>query len=174
MTTRLLDITSSRLARSLAFLALIAAAAPCRACWAPPKEQVIGVDEQLMLATQVVVAKVIGKKTTDDGTENEFLVQKWVAGSGRDFFTVSGSDHDDQDSSFHHHEDQAFWRHGGGKLFNDTDCEIHPSFILGASYLAFVGQPFNRRSFEKLDIVDGQIDARDMWLQYVERKLGKP
>ena len=46
-----------------------------------------------------------------------------------------------------------------------------PSFVVGESYLSFMGQAFTRRSFEKITSVNGAPNGEDKWLLYVEAKL---
>lgn len=146
----------------------------CWACHSPPREQTIGVDEQIWLASDVSVAKVVNASVTADGqTEYEFLVYRRIAGEDRQRFTVIGSGKlaNHNQSDFAKHTDDAFWRAGGGRLFNDTDCVIHPTFVLGASYLAFLGQPITRRSFERIGTSSDHIDSSDKWLSYIEAKM---
>ncbi len=68
------------------------------------------------------------------------------------------------------HADPVFWQRGGGRVMNDADCLIHPSFEVGATYLAFSGQPMTRRSFERIDMRDD--GAGDRWLAFVVGRLG--
>lgn len=61
--------------------------------------------------------------------------------------------------------DPAFWRHGGGRTINDSDCVIRPTFEVGATYLVFAARPFTWRSFERIDAAD------DRWLAWVRTAL---
>lgn len=134
----------------------------------------MSVDEQIRLASDVSVAKVIQATVMADGqTAYEFLVYRRLAGSDQQRFTVVGhaARANDDRKDFDNHTDDGFWKLGGGRLFNDTDCVIHPAFVVGESYLAFVGQPLTRRSFERVATVDGHINSDDKWLSYVDTKL---
>lgn len=146
----------------------------CWACYSPPQNQLMSVDRQIALASDVSVAKVIRATALGDGnTEYEFLVQERIAGPFRPRFTIVGHGvpSNDDRGDFGNHTDEAFWRGGGGRLFNDTDCVIHPTFVVGASYLAFVGQTITRRSFERIATSNGHFNASDKWLAYVETAL---
>ena len=105
--------------------------------------------------------------------EYEFLVQKRILGTARESFTLSlhSTFLHQEEQSFDSHQSEAFWQRGGGRLSNDTACVIDPTFVVGHSYLAFVGQPFTKRSFERIDSTNGQLNFNDKWLQYVESKL---
>jgi len=145
----------------------------CWACRAPPQEQVIGVDEQLEKAFDVSVATVVRETPMDGQVEYEFLVQKRILGAARGSFTLkfpNAPQHQDE-RSFDNHQAERFWQRGGGRLFSDTACVIAPTFVVGHSYLAFVGQPITRRSFERIESSSGQLNFNDKWLQYVEAKL---
>lgn len=127
-----------------------------------------------MLSSDVAVAKVVSATPTTDGQiEYAFLVQKRIAGIDREFFTlaVRKTRSRQEDNNFDSHHAEAFWQRGGGRLFNDTDCVIYPSFAVGDSYLTFLGQTITRRSFEKIATIDGQPDWNDRWLLYVQRRL---
>ncbi|MCU6497608.1 hypothetical protein LPN04_07380 [Rugamonas sp. A1-17] len=145
----------------------------CWACHAPPQEQLIGVDEQLAKALDVSVATVVRATPMDGQMEYEFLVQKRIVGSARGSFTLKFHDTPQRqdEQSFDNHQAERFWQRGGGRLFNDTTCLIDPTFVVGHSYLAFVGQPITRRSFERIESTSGQLNFNDKWLQYVEAKL---
>lgn len=141
----------------------------CWACRVAPESQFIGVDQQLALALDVSVAKVVHATAPADGqTEYEFEVQKRIVGPDRQRFTIVGASHqvEDPGKDFDRHSDEVFWRRGGGRLFSGTDCKIHPTFVVGESYLAFVGPPITKRSFERID-----ISGSDKWLSYVETAL---
>jgi hypothetical protein len=146
----------------------------CSACYAPPREQLIDVDEQIMKSRDVSVVQVVSAVPTRDGnTEYNFVVQKRVSGFTQENYTLKSrfGEGRDEESSFGNHEDKEFWGRGGGRLTNDTDCVIYPKFVVGNSYLAFFGQTLTRRSFEKIDNINGQPNMNDRWLRYVENKI---
>lgn len=160
--------------RSPAFAVLALAAAAAQACRVAPPAQLIGAGEQVAAATDVAVAQVIGATPLDAyEVEYRFLVLDQLAGVDRKVFSVTGraAPPQDQDGSFDRHRDFAFWAHGGGRVVNGVDCVIHPSFVVGNSYLVFLGARPTRRSFEQLDTVDGIVNPDDEWLAYVKARL---
>jgi hypothetical protein len=156
-----------------AFLALHAAAS--EACRVPPAEQLIGIDEQLGQAMDVAVGQVIGATPLGAGlVEYRFLVLEQLAGTPQKVFTVMGgpAERNDKDATFHGHVDFAFWARGGGRTMNGLDCVIHPGFIVGDTYLVFLGSAPTWRSFEKIEMVDGIVNPDDKWLAYARARLG--
>lgn len=164
------------LLRSLLFLLLAFDAHASWACYASPPGQMISVEQQIGSATDVSIATVVAATPAADGdTEYRFQVLKQLAGTQHAGFTVIGRNGEryGKDTTFDHHTDPAFWSRGGGRVMNDSDCVIHPSFVIGNSYLVFLGPTATRRSFEKIDVINGEIDAKDTWLAYVSAGLHK-
>ena len=160
--------------RSLVFVVLALHAAASEACWAPPPRQLIGIDEQLGQAMDVAVGQVIGATPLgDQQVEYRFLVLEQLAGPAQKVFTVMGgpAERSDKDSTFDHHRDVAFWARGGGRTMNGSDCVIRPGFVVGNSYLVFLGSTPTWRSFEKIDMIVGIADPDDKWLAYVKARL---
>lgn len=163
-------------ARSFLFSLLALHAAGAQACYSPPARQLIGIDEQLGQATNVAVGQVIGATPLDGrSVEYRFLVLDQLAGPPQKVFTVTGyaASPRDKDTSFHDHADFAFWARGGGRTMNDSDCIIHPSFVVGNTYLVFLDMPPTRRSFEKLDMFGSIVNHDDKWLAHVNAWLGR-
>jgi hypothetical protein len=165
-------------ARSLVLLLLALEAGTSQACRVPPRGQLISADEQVRLATDVAVGQLISATPLGDwDVEYRFLVLEQLAGAKRKVFTVNGRawDRYHKDTSFKDHADFAFWARGGGRVMNDSDCVIHPAFIVGNTYLVFLGAPATWRSFEKIDMRDGKVNQDDKWLAYVKSTLaGRP
>jgi hypothetical protein len=176
------------LLRNLTLLLSVFVARNCWACYSALASQRIGVDEQIALASDVSVARVISATPLDDRrVEYRFMVEQRLAGQGADTFTVSGrapvntgagtrfgmlvfagppAAGKGSDASFNNHTDPAFWQRGGGRLMNEPDCLIHPDFAVGGTYLIFLDSPWTWRSFEKIERVDS-----DKWLAYVKAGL---
>ncbi len=57
----------------------------------------------------------------------------------------------------------------GARLDNEQDCEIHPSFAVGQTYLMFIDKPYHRKSFELIMRTNGNSLTQDKWLQYVKK-----
>jgi hypothetical protein len=51
---------------------------------------------------------------------------------------------------------------------NDSDCVIHPDFVVGKVYLVLRNLPVTWRSFEEVDTVDGRSADEDKWFDYVQ------
>jgi hypothetical protein len=164
--------------RALAFAALALAAAASHACRVAPQAQLIGATEQVERATDVAVGQVIAATPLGgQDVEYRFLVLEQVAGAPRKVFTVMGraATGKEQDSAFDHHRAFAFWARGGGRTMNGSDCAIHPSFVVGNSYLVFLDSAPTWRSFEQIDMTAGRIDPDDRWLAYVKQGFaGQP
>jgi hypothetical protein len=136
----------------------------------------VSVQTQIETATDVSLATVVDAIPTPDGdVEYRFQVVQQFAGPHRTDFAVIGRSGQryGKDTAFDGHTDPAFWAYGGGRVMNDSDCAIHPSFTLGSSYLVFLGPTATRRSYEKIDMVDGKINGDDRWLAYVQAGLRK-
>ncbi|MFC5461153.1 hypothetical protein [Massilia niabensis] len=176
--------------RSLVLLLSVFVAQNGWACRVAPRQQLISVDEQIMAATDVSVAEVISAIPVEGrDIEYRFLVRQRLAGEDRGVFTVmgrgkqgkhwsdfstgSGAAGDDRDTSFDHHTNPVFWKRGGGRVMNEGDCGIYPSFVVGATYLVFLGSPVTWRSFEKIEVVNGRISDDDKWLAYVKAGLAR-
>ncbi|ALK95495.1 hypothetical protein AB595_21050 [Massilia sp. WF1] len=162
--------------RGLAFALLALHAAVSQACYSPPAAQLIGVDEQLAQAKDIALAQVIGATPLGGRTvEYRFLVLEQLAGPAQNVFTMVGraATPADQDGSFDSHRAPAFWARGGGRTMNEGDCEIHPGFVVGNTYLVFRGSAPTWRSFEKIDMAGSIVDHDDKWLAYVMAYLRK-
>jgi hypothetical protein len=146
----------------------------CLACYATPPAQLVGPQELVYFSSNIALATVTRVVPRDDGSADfVFMVEKRLLGAGDSTFILNGHalPGDTADGSFGDHVDDKFWQRGGGRLHNDTDCKIHPSFVAGRSYLVFLDQPVSRRSFEQIDSTGRAGPAADKWLGFVEQKL---
>lgn len=162
--------------RSLALLLCVFSAQNAWACRKAPEQQLIGVDEQILAATDVSVAEVISATPVEGRVvEYRFRVLQRLAGYDRKEFTMTGSapPREAVETSFDNHAAPAFWKRGGGRLVNESDCRIYPSFVVGSRYLMFLGSPFTWRSAEKIEAVDWPVTSSDAWLAYVKAGLDK-
>jgi hypothetical protein len=160
--------------RSLVFALLALHAAASEACRVAPASQLIPPAEQLASATEVALGQVIGATPLSDyQVEYRFVVLEQLAGAPQKVMTVMGGPvgRNESDTTFHDHRDFAFWARGGGRAVNGTDCVLHPGFVVGSSYLVFSGPAPTRRSFEKIEMVDGRPNPDDQWLATVRQTL---
>jgi hypothetical protein len=159
------------LVRSLLLCALSIIPGACRACRAPPPEQLVNPDVQIALVNDIVLAKVISA-TPQYGNggmvDYQFLVLKRLIGPDEQFFSMSGhAPGSSRDTTFANHQDEAFWQRGGGRVMNDSDCVIRPGFVAGKTYLIFRNGPVTWRSFEEIETADGRAADEDRWFAYV-------
>ena len=169
--------TGAALAFALACNLMVSA--PGQACRMPPVAQVVSPEQQIVMATDVSVARVTeaipsplinsgGRQSVDYTLE----VQQRILGLPEQRFTISGARGMTRPPpSSSDHSDAAFWERGGGRLYNDADCVLRPDFIVGENYLIFRGKPATWRSFEYIATVRGRPDPDDKWLSYVKEKL---
>ena len=148
------------------------------ACYSPPREQLVSPDEQIALATDVSLAKVVRATPLHASAfgrppvEYEFEVHERILGPDEQRFILIGAHGPTRISlSSSDHGGKAFWEHGGGRLHNDSDCIVKPDFTVGEYYLLFRGKPATWRSFEHIATVRGRPDPDDPWLSYVKAKL---
>lgn len=161
------------------------------ACRVPPASQLMGVDEQIALASDVSLAQVVAATPLEGNVvEYRFVVLQRLAGPERRTFTLRGraagtsgasaflaggpaDAGERENTSFERHTAPPFWQRGGGRTMNGADCAIQPAFALGDSYLVFQGSPWTWRSFERIEAVDGAVDEGDRWLAYVKAGLAR-
>jgi len=161
---------SLRLARTacLALLRVAGAMPASQACRTPPREQTIDAERLIAGARDVVLAKVVHVADLGgDLVRYDFVVERSLLGPERKELSVSGraaGRYQEREASIDH-SDEAFWKHGGGRLTNEMDCVLRPAFRLGERYLMFMNQTATWRSFERIATDD------DKWLAYVEDKL---
>lgn len=146
------------------------------ACRVPPANQLMGVDEQIALASDVSLAQVVAATPLEGNVvEYRFVVLQRLAGPVQRTFTLRGraGSGERESTSFERHTAPAFWQRGGGRTMNGADCAIHPVFTVGDSYLVFLNSPWTWRSFERIEAVDGAVDEGDRWLAYVRAGLAR-
>jgi hypothetical protein len=160
--------------RSLVCTLLVLYAATADACRTPPEKLLIPPEEQLRQTLDVAIGQVISATPLNDyQVEYRFLTLEQLAGTAQKVFTVMGgpAGFDNKDTSFNDHADFSFWARGGGRTMNGSDCAMHPGFVVGNSYLVFLGSMPTWRSYEKIEMVDGRPNPDDKWLVYVKQML---
>jgi hypothetical protein len=157
---------------SAVFLTLVAF--DCAACAIPPFEQSVPSAQLIARSKNIVLAKAVNVQAMANGeVRYAFEVTKQIAGSTPGKFQLVGVAEmltDDQ-KNFNHHTDTIFWKSSIGRFSNDTDCQIHPSFLMGREYLVFLDAPYHNRSFELIIRTSDGKYKKDQWLQYVEDKI---
>jgi len=178
----ILPLTAAMSRICAALLLCILASPSSHACAIPPFKQLVTPDEQIAMATEVSVAKVVRATPTPipggggrQTVEYEFEVQERIQGTTAQRFTIVGAAGGTRPPpSSTDHSDKLFWERGGGRLYNDSDCVLRPNFEVGEIYLVFHGEPATWRSFEHIETVRGRANPDDKWLAYVKEKLHSP
>lgn len=157
----------------LVMLPLLLHALGAEACRAPPRHQLVDVAEQIRTAKEVAVGQVISAiPIGGQDVQYTLITLESLAGHPGMVFTVTG-DARGNDTTFNDHSDFTFWARGGGRVSNDSNCDIRPDFVVGSSYLVFLGTSFTHRSVEKIEMVNGAVKAEDRWLAYVKQQLAQ-
>ena len=155
---------------------LTAFAAPALACSVPPREQYTAPDELIARTETIALAKVIRAETLPDGFSvlYTFETVEQLKGKANPQFQISGwpAIWEGENRRFNDHHDESFWSNPAGRVGNAPDCEIHPTFSVGGTYLIFLNQPYHVKSFEIVIRTHGDPNSRDKWLQYVESRTG--
>ena len=149
---------------------------PAFGCFAPPPEQASPPDELIERTQDIVLAEVIGAERPPGAQEVTYTFRtiRVLKGGTSGEFRITGHPvtWDDSNRNFNHHLDEAFWSRRGGRTPHGTDCQIHPDFSVGGTYLVFLDRPYHAKSFEAIPRAHGDPGSRDKWLQYVESRLG--
>lgn len=154
---------------------LTALSSTCFACYSPPTLQHVAPDELISRTTTIALAKVLRAEVAKDGFSVIYTFQttRPLKGTPQKQFQVQGYPAvEGEDRQFNDHVDSTFWTNFGGRIHNDTDCQIHPSFSVGGTYLIFLDQPYHVKSFEIIMRAQGNADTKDKWLQFVESRIG--
>jgi hypothetical protein len=155
---------------------LLAFSFPAFACFVAPSEQHTSPGDLIERTKEIALAKVVAAETQLDGDDVTYTFQtvRHLKGQGPDRFQISGypSIWVGDTQRFDDHMDNDFWSNNRGRSATDTDCEIHPTFSVGGTYLVFLDQPYHVKSFELIISAHGDDDTRDKWLQYVESYTG--
>ena len=181
--------------RALPYLAAIAFSAilpprPARACLRPPEELVVHHAELVKRSEWIALARFDRSERFTAGKgeysypayRTHFTTLEVIKGKPGDTFTHWFSDDErylpkktlegfrdrpgaDRDG----HRDWSFWESRNTRQWNGADCDMHPRFEVGATYLIFAGKNYDHwRSFERIDRPD------DRWLAAVRSLVADP
>lgn len=153
-------------------LVVLLSASSVLACEAAPPEQIVPATELVKRTKTILLARVTSAIYNGDSDAVIYTFQsvKALKGHPEETFTISGVplEWEGSLSNFNHHNDKAFWQDTGGRSYHSVDCEIHPSFSVGATFLIFLDKPYHNKSFELIIRTHGNADVRDKWLSWVE------
>lgn len=141
------------------------------ACEIPPPEQTTPATELVKRTKTIVLARVISAEYKTNSVDYTFQTISALKGTPPSKFIISGEPliWGDRLTDYNQHTDERFWGNHFGRSPNDTDCEIHPSFSVGAIFLVFLEQPYHIKSFELIIRTHG--DQKDVWLKWVEDQV---
>jgi len=158
---------------------------PALACFAPPASLTVHHTDLVAETKVIVLARVIG--ATDKPTYNtlgdmqanrdpnralaKFEAIEVLRGKTPPEFSLSGGSLADVDydpyNDFDGHKSALFWDKKITRQWNQPDCQMHPDFQVGRTYLLFVDHP-HWRAYEEIRGPD------DLWLQAVRRSIEDP
>ena len=144
-------------------------------CFSTPPDQYVAAEKLVERTSRIVLATVVEAKAnlkTGEVTYS-FNVEKAIKGNGGDSFLITGWSmfYERDMTTFKNHRSDEFWTNDAGRCQHDTDCKIHPSFAVGATYLVFIDHPYHRKSFEHIAMLGDEPDTRDKWLSWVEETV---
>ncbi len=141
-------------------------------CSVPPRLQSVPALELINRTNNIVLATVFRAELQDDGLLYTFKDVRVLKGTAYEGLSILGAPlFNNGLNSFNNHKDKEFWTNYGGRVFNGTDCEIRPPFVVGLTYLLFLDKPFHTKSFELIIRTHGSESVKDQWLQYVEKHI---
>jgi hypothetical protein len=104
-----------------------------------------------------------------DQTRYHFRIVETLKGTSRNAVTLTfSSGQPSLDTDFDAHRDPRFWDKRRSRQWNGGDCQMAPTFVVGATYLLFVDPPYHWKSFEKIALDE------DRWLRAVRAVIRKP
>jgi hypothetical protein len=141
------------------------------ACDFPPPEQITPAPDLVKRTKTIVLARVISAEYKTNSVDYTFQTISAQKGTPSSKFTISGESLISGDwlTTYNHHTDERFWGNHFGRSPNYPDCEIHPSFSVGATFLVFLERPYHIKSFELIIRTHG--DKKDAWLKWVEDQV---
>jgi hypothetical protein len=162
--------TLSIIASSIVFSTVVAIG-----CFSTPQEQIVEAEKLVQRTSQIVLAKVVeARADLKTGLViYSFRAEKVIKGKVSESFVIVGDALVDPEAltTFQDHRLDGFWEGDAGRCQHDADCKIHPSFVVGATYLVFMDQPYHRKSFEQIAMLGQDPDTKDKWLKWVEESV---
>ena len=153
-------------------LVLVLLSGPASACWIAPKHLSATPDELIARTSTIALATVVRAEVSGQEVLYTFRTVRVVKGKPKLEFQLRGDPaiYPSQSNDFEDHAQKEFWSSRIGRVTMHPDCKVHPSFAVGGTYLAFLGQPFHTKSFELIHVTSG--DQQDKWLKYVLNRAG--
>jgi hypothetical protein len=141
------------------------------ACTSPPKHLTVPHTELVKRAPRIALARF-----EKGGAKSPplFRTSEVLKGKVPPTFRLAAADvsspsfKDPPGADFGGHRDASFWETRDTRESNGADCQMHPRFELGATYLIFLDPPYHWRAFERIDRAD------DLWLIAVRDLVRTP
>lgn len=138
------------------------------ACTAPPAYLTVPYYELISRTNRIALAETV-KIDSLGGHQYEyhFVLKESVKGNVDSSFSMTFENipspyaQDIPDNDFDSHKSGIFWDQFYSRQWNGPDCEMHPRFQKGSTYLLFLDKPFHWFSFELI------TSNQDLWFQTV-------
>ena len=146
------------------------------ACASPPAEQSVAPEALIARSRNIVLADVIkAELQADYKVLYTFREVTRLRGESVSTFTLVGRPAiwGGATETFDNHSKEVFWSAGRGRTPNEEDCEIHPDFAVGGTYLLFLDKPYHVKGFELIIRTHGDASKKDKWLQFVESHVSR-
>jgi len=157
------------------FLTLSGSSVIALACFATPQEQVVPAEDLVKRTARIALAKVVEARLDPDSGQvvYSFTTEQAIKGAPDKSFSITGYPLEAEVDllTFDHHRSEEFWEGGRGRCYHDTDCQIHPAFAVGSTYLIFLDKPYHQKSFEWIQMFGTEPEKRDKWLSWVEKTV---
>jgi hypothetical protein len=140
------------------------------ACFMTPPEQIVPYEELIKRSQNIALAQVIEASSLKVSNHPELRTKyvlktlETLKGKPPVNIVIQGVKAGEKDLNFGDHQTPNFWQEGG-RLSSFPDCQIYPSFEVGATYLVFLDRPYHRKSFERID------NKNDKWLVTVRSSI---
>lgn len=165
--------------RLVFLLSVLGALAPslASACYVPPAALISHHTALVGQSNTIVLARVTGQSDRMGLSMGElrplaqFETVEVLRGTVTPSFSLNNgvfvSSGKDDIGDFDGHRNSVFWDKMITRQWNSSDCQMHPVFSAGRTYLLFIDQP-HWRAYEEIRSPD------DLWLQSVRRLIEGP
>lgn len=138
------------------------------ACSVPPEHMYLSHDEAIDDAEWI--ARVVADSRVNGGMKMKVL--EYIKGSGPEFIDIENASTKNAlwhskiaaEANYYGHTVSSFWKFGG-RLFNEPDCKIHPTFLFSDHQYLIFGPLDYSVGFEQITSED------DYWLEYVKERV---
>ena len=135
-------------------------------CSIPPYIQRIPYENLISKTKDIVLVKIVNAKDMGNRRVNYTIETiEQIKGISEKRFEIEGSSmmYPNEATDFNSHSDKEFWE-GAGRTYNNSMCNISPSFAVGQQYLIFINSWENNhvKSYELI------LSKHDLWYKKVK------